>query len=550
MNNRLRVNTKDESLANVFSNGKKYFVPRFQRDYSWKDESWRDLWEDITAIVEDPEEYHYMGYLVLQPLQDPGHFRVIDGQQRLTTFSLMALAAIKRLREIDGNSTRADEIFKSLIGSRDIVDLKTENKLVLNRNDDYYYRKAVNGQEMPKRKKKSVSLMRNAHDYFYDRFKAYSREVEISRIIKLIAPRMLFTIIEIGDELNAYKVFETLNARGVKLSSSDLLKNHLFSLIDPSSDTPDEVLDRLDEKWKRIGEEIGKEDYASYIRAQWNSDHTLTRKSELFRSIKKEISGKEKANDFLDALEENSELYGALLNGSSEFWKDHDKHDSIRKDLDFMKLFGIRQHHSLMMAAYRAFKKDFHKVTRWIKTFSFRYNVICGEHTGEQEIFYGKISNGISRGWTLQQVKEELVDRLPSDDKFKQDFAEKTMPQNKRAKYVLARLEEQETGNKTVDEADLTIEHLLPENPNESWIEAFGESWSSFVSRLGNLALTDPSTNKKLGQKPFEEKKRVLLKLPFKVNKSLEIASEWGTEEVESRQKKMAATAAKIWKIS
>ena len=550
MPNKLKLETKSEPFSDIFSNGKRYIVPRFQRDYSWELENWQDLWEDVKALSGNSDDCHYMGYLVFQEMETM-KFKVIDGQQRLTTFSLLTLAAIKRLKEMDGERARADELFKNFIGSKHLVSLERENKLVLNRNNDYYYREVVDGNDPPGRKKKTVRQMREAQDYFYEQFRKYSEGAEISRVIQQIAQRMLFTVIYIGDELNAYKVFETLNARGVKLSSADLLKNYLFSLIDPSNNVPNEILDRLDDKWEKIGEDIGNRDYAEYILVQWNSNHhPLTRKANLFKNIKKEINNKKKADAFLTDLANNSKLYSALFDGSDDFWREHGAHISIEKDLKFLSLFGIRQPHSLLMASYDKFRKDFGKILNWIKIFSLRYNVICGEHLGDQEKCYSQICDKILKGCDLQDIKEAILKKFPPDDQFKADFTVKAMPtqrSNKKACYLLARLEEYKDRSKRIDEVSLTVEHILPLNPDNSWMEYFGGNWESFNQRLGNMALVDSNTNLEMGQEKFENKKKILSK--YQINSGIGKYSEWNSDSVESRQKEMAEEAAKLWRI-
>jgi uncharacterized protein with ParB-like and HNH nuclease domain len=144
MGNKLKINTDDLNLRDLLGNGKKYLVPKFQRDYSWGQEQWQDLWEDIEFIHENVDEYHYMGYLVLQEKED-SVFSVIDGQQRFTTFSLIVLAAIQRLKEIN-DEERANLLLRTFIGTEDLTYLTIENKLTLNRNNDYYYNQAVSGQ--------------------------------------------------------------------------------------------------------------------------------------------------------------------------------------------------------------------------------------------------------------------------------------------------------------------------------------------------------------------------------------------------------------------
>lgn len=97
----MNFNTTNQTFRQLFGNGLSYFVPQFQRDYSWEADHWDDLWQDIMGLfADDPEPYHYMGYLVLQSI-DNNQFNIIDGQQHLTTFSIMILAALANLSDIE-----------------------------------------------------------------------------------------------------------------------------------------------------------------------------------------------------------------------------------------------------------------------------------------------------------------------------------------------------------------------------------------------------------------------------------------------------------------
>ncbi|WP_369177812.1 DUF262 domain-containing protein [Candidatus Thiodubiliella endoseptemdiera] len=550
MGNKLKIKTDDLNLRDLLGNGKKYFVPKFQRDYSWENEQWQDLWEDIAFICDDnnDDEYHYMGYLVLQE-KDDNVFIIIDGQQRFTTFSLIVLAAIKRLKEINDNE-RAALLLETFIGTKDLTYLNTENKLKLNRNNDFHYRKAVEGQPIQSRgAKKTIRLMHDALEFFYGKFCSFSQGENINSLIESVARKTLFTTIFIGDELNAYKVFETLNARGVKLSSADLLKNYLFSIIDVDKNMPDNLIDELDEKWEKIGENISGKNYTDYIFTEWNSRHKRVRKNQLFKSIKSKITTNDIANKYLDELSNNCYLYAALVNPEDEFWKDIDMYHDIRRDLLFLRMFGISQPTSLLFASYLSFKKDFHIILRWVKVLSLRYNVICREHTGEQESLYSDICVLISNGCNINDVKEKLLTLYPNDEKFKLNFSNKTFPtkqSNKKARYLLARLEEFE-GETSIDEAVLTIEHILPENSDEDWIKYFDGDWQKFNQRLGNMALID--THHNMSQEPFDEKKPVLFNSVYKTNKNINDYSEWDESAINSRQNLLAEVACNLWKI-
>ena len=547
--NKLKLNTKDESLREILGNSKKYNIPKFQRDYSWEKEQLEILWEDMQEVIQSEEYYHYMGYLVLQET-DINQYKIIDGQQRLTTFSLLVLSCIKRLKEIN-EQERSDEIFRSFIGVKDLKTLYVYKKLTLNINNQYYYNEAVEGRELPQRgKKKTVHLMRQTIDFFYDKVKEYKGK-EIGGLIEKISNQLLFTTIYIADEMNAYKVFETLNARGVQLSSADLLKNYIFSLIEGKDTIPKEALDELEKKWKNIGDSIKDRYYTDYILCEWNSRHKIVRKRKLYASIKKEINDKNKAHNYLNLIAQKSSLYEALINADSDLFKNEGEYKSIKASISFLKLFNIKQPHSLLMIAYEKHQNDFHKILKWIQILSLRYNVICRDHPGEQEQLYNKICIRINEGCKLQEIKNKILELYPSDETFQIAFAGKTMltqQSNKKAKYILARLEEYQN-SQTIDEGRLTIEHILPQNPNEKWVDSFGNNYDLFTQRMGNMALVKTDENKQLGQKSFDEKKELLEKHNYSINKNIAEYEEWTSQEVESRQKYLAKTAADLWKI-
>ena len=242
---------------------------------------------------------------------------------------------------------------------------------------------------------------------------------------------MFFTTLYIGEELNAYKIFETLNARGIKLSSADLLKNYLFSRMDDRGDTPNNIVDEWDEKWEKIGANIAGKSYPEYILAHWNHNHKLVRQNQLFRAIKQEIQQKKHSVVYLNQLVADCDLYGALVSENSEFWKDYHINQQvtkIKKNVSFLRLFGIRQPISLLLAGYLNFEQDFHSILEWVCVLSLRYNIICREHTGEQENLYNHICVEITKGCKIDDIKKKLLTLYPSDEKFLEEFSEKVMP--------------------------------------------------------------------------------------------------------------------------
>ena len=233
--------TSNKTYRQLMGNGLRYEIPKFQRDYSWETEQWDDLWQDIRALLSDEDQEHYMGYLVLQTSNNK-EFQIIDGQQRITTMSLLVLAVLKALKVLsdagvdsENNLKRKDSLLNSYIGYIDPVTLISNNKLKLNRNsDDYYKQHLVLLKDLPLRNTNaSEKNMRECFYWYYERVKKeFPTGESLAAFVDGIVDKLFFTVIEVTDQLNAFKVFETLNARGVQLSASDLLKNYLFSVVD------------------------------------------------------------------------------------------------------------------------------------------------------------------------------------------------------------------------------------------------------------------------------------------------------------------------------
>lgn len=356
----MNFNTSNQSLRQLLGNGLLYRVPPFQRDYSWTDEEWDDLWQDILGLfAEDGETAHYMGYLVLQSSNNK-QFDIIDGQQRLTTISILILAALDHLQKLvslaiepEKNQRRKENLQNSYIGYVDPVSLVPRSKLELNRHNNRFYQTyliplvaiPVRGLDA------SEHQLRKAFNWFRDKIAAHSQQSgeNVAIFVDTIVDKLFFTTISVTDELNAFKVFETLNARGVRLSSTDLLKNYLFSII-AASNTHEVELKALEERWQRIVEELGSESFPDFLRVYWNSCHRLVRKADLFKTIRRHVVTKEQAFSLLRELDRSASIYAALRNPHESIWQPEE-----RKALEQLLMFNVRQPMSMLMAGYRRF---------------------------------------------------------------------------------------------------------------------------------------------------------------------------------------------------
>lgn len=551
--------TSNETYRKLMGNGLHYEIPKFQRDYSWETEHWDDLWQDILLVLNNEENEHYMGYLVLQT-SDNKKFTVIDGQQRLTTLSILILGVLKVLNDfvergidVEANKIRIDSYRKSYIGTLNTITLISDNKLKLNRNSDEYYKNnLVLLKGLPLRNTNtSEKHMRECFLWFYNKLsKQFSNGQEVAEFIETIVDKLFFTVITVTDQINAFKVFETLNARGVQLSSSDLLKNYLFSVIDQTQPHISEI-EELENLWSRVIGKLGNNKFEDYLRYYWNSKNKLVRKNQLFKTIRNVIKTKEDTFNLIRDLDDTADLYIGLQDPNSEFWSDNFE---IKKYLGELKLYQIKQTNSLLIAAFKNLNKEcFTKLVKYCSIISFRYNVIGGLNPNEQEEIYNKIAREISLNKTFNIQSLQPIYVL--DNNFENDFSTKqfknTTRNHKIAKYILSKIELYKYGNEINPESDnYTIEHILPESADESWGDFFDEEINRCVYRLGNLTLLEKKLNREADVLNYENKKAVYLKSNSELTKEIvENYDTWNENKLAARQKELAKHAKAIWKI-
>ncbi|NBB31688.1 DUF262 domain-containing protein [Cellulophaga sp. BC115SP] len=551
--------TSNKTYRQLMGNGLRYEIPKFQRDYTWDTEQWDDLWQDLKALMSNEDEEHYMGYLVLQTSNNK-EFQIIDGQQRLTTMSILILSTLKCLNDLvdsnidpESNQLRKNNLLNSYIGYIDPVTLISNNKLKLNRNsNDYYKQHLVLLKDLPLRNTNtSEKHMRECFNWYYDRIKKeYKTGEELAGFVDNIVDKLFFTVIEVTDQLNAFKVFETLNARGVQLSSSDLLKNHLFSVVDETQPHISEI-EELENIWSKIVGKLGEQKFEDYLRYYWNSISKSVGKKNLFKTIKSSIKTKQEVFGLIRNLNDTADIFLAIQNPEDDLWRDKPE---IQKALRELKLFQIRQTYSLFMSGYRNLTSEgFSKLTKTCSIISLRYNIIGGLNPNAQEDVYNAVALRIESQKKFSASDFQSI--YVQDNSFENDFSTKefknTTRNHKIVKYLLAKIEIYEYNSEIDVDSDLfTIEHILPENADEEWGEFSFDEINRSRFRIGNLTLLEKKLNREAAQKSFAEKCKLFEKSQSKLTNSIPTKfSTWDEAKIASRQRQLAKHAKAIWKI-
>ncbi|KAF0180635.1 MAG: hypothetical protein FD161_729 [Limisphaerales bacterium] len=559
------LGTSTINLRTLLANGKRYEVPPYQRDYSWKEEHWEDLWFDLLEL-EGTGRQHYMGALVLEEEQSDD-FRVIDGQQRLATLSVLVVGALRCLNELIAagveavdNKKRVDLLRTAFLGSEHPVTLKTTPKLTLNQANRRFYEGTLLDLQTPP----SVASLPPTERPLWDAlvfFENKLREKFVTKrdgaalakfVYETIATKLLFIQVIVEDEAGAYTVFETLNARGLELTAGDLLKNYLLSVIHP---TGDGNLRLTQQRWLEITERIPAREIAEFLRHYLNSTRPFVRQERVYKTIRSDVTKPQQIFQLLDELKRAALLNEALEDPTHALW---DEIPDAKKSVRHLRLYGVVQYRPLVFAVWRKLNRaDLAPVLRVCDVVSFRYNMISQRNTNRLEEVYNDVAVAVHKGTlaTAADVQKALQVVYVSDDEFKEAFAKRTIPTGGRKtrllRYILCALEKQEHNvDYDWENTPATIEHVLPESPSAEWMQDFpGELHERYVSRLGNYLLLESKLNsKEAANKPLTEKLPIYQQSQYPTTKQFS-APDWTAQNIEGRQAHMAKLATAIWRI-
>ena len=557
------LHTATTNFLELIGNGKTYKAPPYQRDYAWTEAEWDDLWNDILELRQNPDTRHYMGALVVQAKTDR-EFVVIDGQQRLATISILALAVIDRLQRMAEqgmdpaqNRERAQELRNRFIGEKDPASLIERSRLALNKTDDGFYQDylvQIREPRNPRGLPGSNKLLHKCFAYFSDAIERLAdlREdgVAVARLLsETVARKLLFILVTVEDEMNAYTVFETLNARGLELTTTDLLKNYLFSKVKTAAD-----LRVLQRRWQTLIAVVAQERFTEFLRYHLLCERPQIRKERLFKVIRERISDTQEVFALLDALENRGEMFASF------FDPDHGDWAELREAKPFVRelvLFRTQQATPLLFAARERFSdKDFVRVLKLANAISFRYAIVGRLNPNKLELAYHGAAKAILDGkaTTPAEVFDRLRTIYVTDAQFMEHFAafSVSMRRRKLVKYILCKLEKAQGGADRDPETDPgSIEHILPANPTQDWAEAFGHNQlDAATERIGNLTLLEPAKNRDISHAPFAEKRAAYATSAYALTQRIpDIApEEWTFALLEERQKRLAQWAVTVWR--
>lgn len=513
----------EQRLKNIFVGDSSFIIPRNQRNYVWEEKNWKEFANDIEYVLNmmDAKKNisHFIGSFVFQ--QNDDEYIIIDGQQRITTIMIM-LSAICTLQNELGDEEGFGKTKQYLVGN---IGLKSEYQRLSNEaisNLELIIGQATIFKKERKRKKvfEGIPLAKNSKPnkdivscfwFFYNYFiELCGNEIELLERIRSIIVEMKVIHIISEDELDCYEVFEILNARGVSLKDSELMKNYIFKYVQPES-----TIDIAKVKWDTILNNMSEcndniEQFLThYFIARFQK---ITSNINVFQLVKDNIPKKD-INNLLDELVICSELYIYFYHPEKH------KNKIISECLQFFRLENQRQFRPIFMSYLLAFnkklisEKELEKAFILIRNFYFSFGLICKNTSNiiESGVYTvaNRIYNSISPV-TSKEFCEKFAEYLPAKDTFINNFMEKgysnknslyTNSKNKKEiYYILSKFEEyyqnKQGGELMCDLSSCNVEHINSDSKLED-----------IPCKIGNLLLIAQSINSSVGNESFLEKK-------------------------------------------
>lgn len=543
-------------LANVLKQNT-LAVPPNQREYSWSEKEITQLLQDIAKSIADNEKAYFLGTLVTIP-RASGVLEVVDGQQRLATTAIL-LASFRNFLKGKDNIL-VESLENEFLSVIDRTRRERVPRLTLNLDDNDFFKSRLTDVL-------TVNATRLSHERIEKAFKICMGHVLkivsgvnekdqgdiVNNWIDFLQKSALVILLRVPNDANAYKMFETLNDRGLKTSQADLVKNYLFGRAA-------ERFSEVQQKWALMRgalESFGDEDTViNFLRHSLIAIHGFVRESQVYDVVQLIARSPQNTVTFATTLENLSNIYVAIHNPEHERWNSYS--DASRNAIKVLNLFDIKPMRPLMLAVADKFTPpEAESAFRLLISVCVRLLIAGTTRSGSVEnplasaaykVYSGEVKN-------ISGIKTILGDVIVSDQQFKLEFETATVSKAQLARYYLRSLEQVAQGVADpyfIPNADgqvINLEHVLPREPFSNWPEFTDDTHPIYLKRLGNMALMLATENSGLSSDAYDAKRVAYAASPYVLTSQIADAASWGPEQIAQRQKTLAELAVKAWPI-
>lgn len=574
--NRLTNNSDETDIASLVSGDTIFSIPYFQRAYKWKPERLRQLNTDILNLVDESNDFHFLGAIIVHGRRanpsDPDIFDVIDGQQRITTLFLYLCAIVKTLSNSGEYSEAAALFLKYLVINRDTRSLSNFklhsckddrsqlNHVFLDLLGNEKFKSALGGFKLnllPKSGDESGILRTNYRSLlkFLKDELAQGGIVRIRSIYGAILNHMSVVQIDVWDPTNGPKIFDSLNSRQEPMTIGDLIRNEIFSKV--ASEHPD-AIERVDSQyWQPFYKKFdhgGKNYFDSYFFPFGLIKRPNLKKSEVYTALRNDWDGIDDPEKIIRELADYQDAFLDLRGGTNLCNHPKNLSQSINRlwELDLpSSTFPFLMQVSKSASAGITSEQQAIKILSVIESFLVR-RAACGhEPTGLHAVFK-RLWSDCDGNYSAERVTKEIAKHRtvvwPSDEDFQAAVETRNLYGVGVTKFIVLEYDRSLKGDSPKN--IVWLEHILPLKPDPEWMTVFTtEQHLQMKDRLANLLPLSSEMNISLSNKPYNEK-RPRLKADSAFKSTREFAHEtedWTPAALIDRAEKLAKWAISRW---
>lgn len=542
------MQASETKLRQLIEGTKQYVVPLFQRPYSWSEKQWKTLWTDIVdQSRHDDGRPHFFGSIVTTPAksvpQGVGKWLLIDGQQRITTVQVF-LAAIRDSADRLGDAKLRDRIDGQYL--KNPYEEDDERLKVLPTQDDRApFRAIIWKTEIPE------SRLRTCYQFFLSRLEPLTVD-ELESIHLAVVDRLSLVGITCDDHDNPHLIFESLNAKGEKLTPADLIRNFLLMRVHIGDQ------ERLFKTyWLPIQQALG-DDLTEFVRHFLMKEGMILKEADVYFELKDQLANSTpaQAEAFLCDLHRHGMFYARFLDSNRE------TNAALAERLDRVRRLKVTVAYPFLLRVFDAFDQGWLSHEQVLETLDLLESFvirrsICNMPTNQLRRMLPPVfdaAGGAGSGFVDGLRKQLGGKRCPDDETFATQLASQplysTAEKNTRLKLLLDRLELSFNHKEPAELKGAQIEHVLPQTLTPEWEQELGdgaeEQSSRLLHTLGNLTLT--KYNAELSNKPYDVKRKDFANSHFVLNRYFAEVVRWSPDAILERGRALAHRAIGIWR--
>ena len=552
----------ETKLLQFLKKSPQFIIPIYQRTYSWEEAQCQQLWDDIMrAGRREDINAHFVGSVVyiekgLYHVSDQSPLLVIDGQQRLTTVSLILEALARRL---EGNGEPAEGFSEKKIRNYYLLNELEEGekryKLLLTQTDKDTLIALSDRRPNPS----NFSL--RVRDNFQLFEKKIAKLDDLTPLCLGLAKLMIVDVSLTRGQDNPQRIFESMNSTGRELSQADLIRNYVLMGLEPKHQTS-----LYEDYWRPMEVEFGQEAYGEhfdgfmryYLTLKTGRLPNIGNVFEEFKIYANPSDKKENIN--VDTLVQDvrkfASYYCAMALGQ-------EKDEVLASAFADLRELKADVTYPLLLELYEDYsegilsRNDFAESIRLIESYIFR-RAVCAIPTNSHNKTFATFVKNIDENRHLESLKAHFLQlpsyrRFPNNEEFYRELKQRNLYNFRSRSYWLRRLENHDR-KELVEIGRYTIEHIMPQNEDlrPEWREALGDGWEknhqTWLHTLGNLTLT--GYNSEYSDKPFLEKRDMeggFRESPLRLNEGLGQVEEWNISEIQRRADRLAKVATRVW---